>query len=84
MAYDSIIKYLTNDEIINLALINKNLYKKFLDNKLLKTDIIFKNDCFDEEEEQNKILNFKKLFGGPSLGLYEVKKLGMYIGEKYI
>ena len=84
LVYDSIIKYLTNDEIINLALINKNLYKKFLDNKLLKTDIIFKNDCFDEEEEQNKILNFKKLFGGPSLGLYEVKKLGMYIGEKYI
>ena len=84
LAYDSIIKYLTNDEKINLALINKNSYKKFLDNKILKKELFFKNDCFDEEEAQNKIINFKKLFGGPSLGLYEVKKLGMYVGEKYI
>ena len=84
LVYESIIKYLTNDEKINLALINKYSYKKFLDNKLLKEDLFFKNDCFDEEEAQNKIINFKKIFGGPSLGLYEVKKLGMYVGEKYI
>ena len=82
--YDTILKYLTNEEKFNFSLINKSFYKEFLDNKIFKKDIYFKNSCHDEEEEQNKLINFKKIFGGHNMGLYEVKKLGMYIGEKYI
>ena len=82
--YDTILKYLTNEEKLNFSLINKSFYKEFLDNKIFKKDIYFKNSCHDEEEEQNKLINFKKIFGGHNMGLYEVKKLGMYIGEKYI
>ena len=81
---NSILKYLTNEEKLNFALINKCFYKEIIENKIFKTDIYFKNSCYDEEEEQNKLINFKKLFGGHNMGLYEVKKLGMYIGEKYI
>jgi len=84
LVYNSISKYLTKEEIINLALINKHSYKIFLDNKIFKTELSFNNRCFDEDEDQNKLVNFKKLFGGPSMGLYEIKKLGMYIGVKYI
>ena len=75
---------MTIKERLNLSLINKNSYKIFLEKKLFQSDITFKNICLDEEEEHKKLINFKKLFGGHSLGLYEVKKLGMYIGEKYI
>lgn len=82
--YESIFKYLTNEEKLNFALINKYFYKEFIGNKIFKTDLFFKNSCYDEEEEQNKLINFKKIFGGHNMGLYEVKKLGMYIGEKYI
>ena len=82
--YYSIFKYLTNEEKLNFSLINKCFYKEFLDYKLFKKDIYFKNSCYDEEEEQNKLINFKKIFGGHNFGLYEVKKLGMYIGAKYI
>ena len=84
LIYDFLLKYLTIKEKLNLALINKYSYKIFLEKKLFNTDISFKNNCFDEEEDLQKLVNFKKLFGGPSLGLYEVKKLGMFIGEKFI
>ena len=82
--FDYIITFLTVEDKYNLALINKNSYRFFLDRKLFIEKISFKNTCIDEDEEQNKLINFKKLFGGPSLGLYEVKKLGMFVGEKYI
>ena len=84
LVYDFLMKYLTIEERLNLSLINKNSYKTFLEKKLFQTDITFKNICLDEEETHKKLINFKKLFGGHSLGLYEVKKLGMYVGEKYI
>ena len=84
LSFGSIFKYLTNEEKLNFALINKYIYKSFLDYKFFKADITFKNSCYDEDEEQNKLVNFKKIFGGHSMGLYEVKKLGMYIGQKYI
>lgn len=84
LVYDFITKYLTVEEKYNLALINKYSYNILLNQKIFKTDISFTNSCFDEDEEGEKLVNFKKLFGGPSLGLYEVKKLGMFIGEKYI
>ena len=81
---DFLIKYLTLDEKLKLSLINKYAYKKLLEQKLFKTDLFFENHCFDEEEDHKKLINFTKLFGGPSLGLYEVKKLGMFVGEKFI
>ena len=83
LVYDFIVKFLTIEEKLNLSLINKNSYKIFLEKKLFQSDITFKNICLDEEEEHKKLINFKKLFGGHSLGLYEVKKLGMYVGKKY-
>lgn len=84
LVYDFIMKYLTIEERLNLSLINKNSYKTFLEKKLFQTDITFKNICLDEEEAHKKLINFRKLFGGHSMGLYEVKKLGMYVGEKFI
>ena len=84
LVYDFIMKYLTIEERLNLSLINKNSYKTFLEKKLFQTDITFKNICLDEEEVHKKLINFRKLFGGHSMGLYEVKKLGMYVGEKFI
>ena len=84
LIFDFIMKYLTVEEKLKLSLINKYSYKKILEQKLFKADIYFENSCFDEEEENKKLINFKKLFGGPSLGLYEVKKLGMFVGEKFI
>ena len=84
LVYDFIMKYLTIEERLNLSLINKKSYKTFLEKKLFQTDINFKNICLDEEEVHKKLINFRKLFGGHSMGLYEVKKLGMYVGEKFI
>ena len=84
LVYDFIVKFLTIEEKLNLSLINKKSYKIFFEKKLFQSDITFKNICLDEEEEHKKLINFKKLFGGHSLGLYEVKKLGMYVGKKYI
>jgi hypothetical protein len=79
------LKYLSIEDIINLSLINKYSYSLIIQNKIFKTNICFKNNCDSEEEEkEKKIINFNKFFGGHSYNLYEVKKLGMFIGEKYL
>ena len=83
--YNHILKYLSLEDIINLSLVNKYSYNIIIHNKIFNTNIYFKNNCDNEEEEkEKKIIDFNKFFGGPSYNLYEVKKLGMYIGKKYI
>jgi len=84
LLYNYILKYLSNEDISCLALINKNSYNIIMNNKIFKEDIAFKNIFDDEEDKERKIINFNKFFGGHSYNLYEVKKLGMFIGEKYI
>ena len=84
LLYKYIIKYLSKEDISNLALINKNSYNIIINNKIFKEDIFLKNSCDYEEEKERKIINFNKFFGGHSYNLYEVKKLGMFVGKKYI
>ena len=84
LLYNYILKYLSKEDISNLALINKDSYNIIINNKIFKEDIFFKNSCDDEEEKERKIINFNKFFGGHSYNLYEVKKLGMFVGKKYI
>ena len=43
-----------------------------------KTKILIYCGIEGEDEDQNKLVNFKKLFGGPSMGLYEIKKLSRF------
>ena len=84
LMYKYFIKYLSKEDISNLALINKNSYNIIINNKIFKEDIFLKNSCDNEEEKEKKIINFNKFFGGHSYNLYEVKKLGMFVGKKYI
>ena len=81
LVYKYILKYLTNEDIINLSLINKMSYSVLLSNKLFDLNIHIKNSCYDNDEELKKYMNFNKFFG---VGLYEVKKLGCFLGDKYI
>ena len=82
--YNYILKYLSTKDIFNLGLINKYSYNLIMNIKLFNNDIYLKNNCDNEDEKEKKIINFKKFFGGPSYNLYEVKKLGMFVGVKYI
>ena len=84
LIYNYILKYLSKEDIYNLSLINKNSYNIIINNKIFKENIFFINSCDNEEEKERKIINFNKFFGGHSYNLYEVKKLGMFIGKKYI
>ena len=85
LIYNYILKYLSIEDIINLSLINKYSYNLIINNKIYNTSICLKNSCYDEEEEkEKKLINFNKFFGGHSYNLYEVKKLGMYVGKNYM
>ena len=84
MIYNYILKYLTNEDILNLSLINKESYNMIKNNKIFDINIYLKNNCDYEDEKEKKIINFNKFFGGPSYNLYEVKKLGMFVGKKYV
>ena len=57
-----ILKYLSNEDLINLALINKYSYSLIKNNILFNKEIYFKNNIDNKEEEENKIINFKKFF----------------------
>ena len=84
LIYNYILKYLTNEDILNLSLINKKSYNIIKNNKIFDINLYLKNNCDFKDEKEKKIINFNKFFGGPSYNLYEVKKLGMFVGKKYI
>ena len=77
-----ILKYLSNEDITNLSLTSKDSYNLIKNYKIMNVDIIIKNNCDKKDEKEKKLINFNKFFGGPSYNLYEVKKLGMFIGKK--
>ena len=82
--YKFILKYLTKEDIINLSLISKYSYSLIKTDKIFNKDVYFRNTIDNKEEKENVIINFKKFFGGHTYNLYEVKKLGMFVGKKYI
>ena len=84
LVYNFILKFLSNEDIFNLALINKYSYNLILDNKIFNKEIFLKNNLKDEEEKENKLINFDKFISDYSYNLYEIKKLGKFIGKKYI
>ena len=83
LIYNYIIKFLSNEDIINLSLVSKDSYNLIKNYKILNLDIVLKNNCDKKGQKEEKLINFNKFFGGPSYNLYEVKKLGMFIGKKY-
>ena len=58
LVYNFILKFLSNEDIFNLALINKYSYNLILDNKIFNKEIFLKNNFKDEEEKENKLINF--------------------------
>ena len=80
LIYNYILKYLSNEDISNLSLVSKDSYNVIKNYKIINEDIFLKNNCDNADEKEKKLINFNKFFGGPSYNLYEVKKLGTYIG----